>query len=190
MRNGPFSGYKRGGRRRRIHLAQRGRSAAEPIRSFSLFSSVLCFLLHRFCCRVSRRLALFVERPECVLQHLRPVLLFLCVATTGFGICSPPCSFSLYSFVPIAGCISLFVYWLVESSTYSFVVPTCAVVYTHSLFVGPCPCAIIGSLRNRFPVSVGSLSFPSFACSSVQDPRGPASFHHALANNPDILVMS
>ena len=96
-----------------------------------------------------------------------------------------PVRFRCIRSCPIAGCISLFVYWLVESSTYSFVVPTCVVVYTHSLFVGPCPCAIIGSLRNRFPVSVGSLSFPSFACSSVQDPRGPASFHHALANNPD-----
>ena len=44
---------------------------------------------------------------------------------------------------------------------------------------------VIGSLRNRSSVAIGSLPFPSFACSLVQDPRGPASFHHALANNPD-----
>ena len=82
MPNGLLTGYKRKRKKRRRHLARRGRSAAEPISELLSLFCFLCLLLHRVPVQVSWRLALFVERPECVLQHLRPVLPFLFVATS------------------------------------------------------------------------------------------------------------
>ena len=94
-----------------------------------------------------------------------------------------PVRFRCIRSCPIAGCISLFVYWLVESSTYSFVVPTCAVVYTHSLFVRLCPCATIGSLS----LSVLCLSPHSLAFRS-KTPVVPPPFTTHARNNPDNVL--
>ena len=83
MPNGPFTGYKRrGSTKKKISRAERTKccrtdfGASLSLLAFSVFCSIA------YLCRVSRRLALFVERPECVLQHLRPVLPFLFVATS------------------------------------------------------------------------------------------------------------
>ena len=83
MPNGLLTGYKRKRKKRRNGISGREDEALpNRFRSFSLTSCFLCFLLHRVPVQVSWRLALFVERPECVLQHLRPVPPFLCVAAS------------------------------------------------------------------------------------------------------------
>ena len=79
------------------------------------------------------------------------------------------------SLCPIAGCTPLITYLLEDISIYSFVASICVVVYPRSL------CCRAVSLCDPRSCVIGSLSFSSLACSSVQDPRGPASFLHALA---------
>ena len=123
MPNGLLTGYKRkrkkrrgGSRAERTKCCRTDFGASLSLLAFSVFCSIA------YLCRVSRRLALFVERPECVLQHLRPVLLFLCVATNRdrhlfaalFALLvSIPC--------PIAGCNPCLVIcsYLLHTYTYS-----------------------------------------------------------------------
>ena len=146
------------------------------------------FLLHSFCCRVSRRLALFRGSSVYVRQHLRPAFLFCASKRTEIGICPPPCSLVSYP-RPIAGCNLLFIYLLARNHKFIFVclcLPVPSPIRVLCLLGRVPVCSTVP--RNRFSVLIGSLSFSSLACSSVQDPRGPASVSHALANNPDILV--
>ena len=153
MPNGLFMSYNRGGRRRRYHLAWRGRSAAEPIRSFSLCScslSVFCSIA--FCCRVSRRLALFRGSSVYVRQHLRPVFLFCASKRTEIGICPPPCSLVSYPCPSRAVTSCSFICLLVIISLYS-----CVCVYLcRRLFVfSVCWAVSLCDPRSRV---IGSLS--------------------------------
>ena len=120
MPNGPLTSYKRGGRRRQNDLAWRGRSAAEPIRSFSLCScslSVFCSIA--YLCRFRGGPCCLEERPECDLQHLRPVFLFLCVATHRDRHLFAALFASLVSIsCPTVGCNILLCYLFAFISTY------------------------------------------------------------------------
>ena len=175
--NGLFTSYKRKRTTKKKRIS-RGEDEVLPnrFRSFSLCScslSVFCSIA--FCCRVSRRIALFRGSSVYVRQHLRPVFLFRASKRTEIGICPPPCSLVSNPRPPIVGCNTLLCYLLAFLSIYSFVVSACVVVYTRSLC---CRAVSLCDPRSRV---IGSLSFSSLACSSVQDPRGPASFLHALA---------
>ena len=89
----------------------------------------------------------------------------------------------IYS-VPIVRCIvlitRLFAYIYIR--ILSFVASTCISVCLRSL------CRRAVPLCSLWSCVIGSLSFSSLSCSSVQDPRGPASFLHALAQYHDNAV--
>ena len=144
MPNGLFMSYKRGGRRRRYHLAWRGRSAAEPIRSFSL-CSCFCFCSIASCAGFEEDLAVSRNAPSATCSTSG---LFSCFCTsrhTGIGICSPPCSFSLVSIsCPTVGCNILLCYLFAFISTYSLLcLPVLSPIRVFCV-VGPCPCVILG----------------------------------------------
>ena len=89
-------------------------------------------------------------------------------------ICAPPWVVNL---VLLFACIHKYIFVVC--------VFLCRRLSVFSVLQGPCPCVI---LRNRIfgaEPSDLSFSFSSLSCSLVQDPRGPASVSHALANNPD-----
>jgi hypothetical protein len=121
MPNGPLTSYKRRrSTKKKISRVERTKCCRTDSELLSLFLFLL--LPHRVPVQVSRRLVLFVERPECVLQHLRPVLLFLCVVTSRVRhlfaalfalLVSIPC--------PIAGCNPCLVIcsYLLHTYTYS-----------------------------------------------------------------------
>ena len=91
----------------------------EPISGLSLTPAFSVFCSIAYLCRFRGGLRCSVERPECVLQHLRPVFPFCASRHTGVGICSPPCSFSLVSIsCPTVGCNTLVCYFLAFISTY------------------------------------------------------------------------
>ena len=136
MRNGSFLSYKRRRtRKKKGSRVERTKCCRSDSGRFSL-----CFLLHSFLCRVSRRLALFRGTPECVRQHLRPAP-FLCVEANRhrhlfaalFAVRRSPFA-CIYS-VPIADCSVLitrpFAYILIH--TFSFVASNCVGVCLRSL---------------------------------------------------------
>ena len=132
MPNGLFTSYKRRGRRRRSHLAWRGRSAAEPIRSFSL-CSCFCFC-SIFLCRFRGGPCCLEERPSATCSTSGLFSCFCMSRHTGIGICSPPCSFSLVSIsCPAVGCNILLCYLSAFISTYSLLASSCVVVFPCSL---------------------------------------------------------
>ena len=145
MPNGPWTGYKRERRGRRNHLAERGRSAAEPISGFSLL-----FVLCVFCSIAS--VAGFRGGSRCSWNALSASCstsdLFSCFCAschTGIGICSPPCPFSLVpiscptegcNILPLFSCLLVFTIYI-----YIFVVASICVGVVRIVCVeGPCPC--------------------------------------------------
>ena len=120
MQTGFFLTYKRRRtRKEKGSRAERTKCCRTDSELLSLLALSLHLLLHCVPVQVSWRLALFVERPECVLQHLRPVYPFCASRHTGIGICSPPCSFPLVSIsCPAVGCNILLCYLFAFISTY------------------------------------------------------------------------
>ena len=77
---------ERGSRVERTKCCRTDFRASLSVLALSVFCSIA------FCCRVSRRLALFRGPSVYVRQHLRPVFLFPASKRTEIGICPPPCS--------------------------------------------------------------------------------------------------
>ena len=183
--NGPFSSYKRertkkkrGSRVERTKCCRTDFGASLSVLARSLFSAPSlsaagfrggsrCFE-DRPCTSgsTSDLFSCFLRRSEQRSASVRrPVR---------FSLASNPC--------PIAGCNTLICYLPAFIRIYSFVVSACVVVHTRS------PCCRAVSLCDLRSCVIGSLSFSTLACSLVQDPRGPASFSHAFANNPDNVL--
>ena len=80
MQNGHLTSYKRRrSAKKKGSRAERTKCCRTDSELLSLFLFLL--LLHRFLCRFRGGPCCLEERPECDLQHLRPVFLFLYVAT-------------------------------------------------------------------------------------------------------------
>ena len=139
MPNGLLTGYKRKRKKRRRYLARRGRSAAEPIRSFSLTSAVFCSIAYLCRFRGGSRCSWNAPSASCSTSDL--FSRFCASQQAGIGICSPPCSpfVSIY-FVPHRG-LYRFDRFFASCYKYIFVVvPICvAFLFAFSVFVGPCP---------------------------------------------------
>ena len=146
MPNGLFMGYKRGGRRREKHLAWGGRSAAEPIRSFSL-CSCFCFCSITSCAGFEEDLAVSRNAPSATCSTSGLFSRFCASRHTGIGICSPPCSFSLVSIsCPTVGCNILPRYLFAFKGTYSLLFLSVSFFVRVFCVEGPCPCVILGSV--------------------------------------------
>ena len=177
-RTAPSRAIKGGGRGRRKDLAWRGRSAADLIPDASL--SVFCSIA--FCAGFRGGSRCFEDRPSAS-GSTSDLLPFLCVEADRHRhlfaalLAVRRSLFACIYSVPIAGCsvliTHLFAYIYIR--ILSFVASTCISVCLRSL------CRRAVPLCSLWSCVIGSLSFSSLSCSSVQDPRGPASFLHAPA---------
>ena len=145
----------------------------------TLLSLIFCSIA--FLCRVSRRLALFRGSPECVRQHLRPAPFPVCRSgQASASVRRParclPLAIRLHVFCAHRG---LYSFDYLFASRFKYIFACLCLPVLASLRVLCVVRAV--SLCNPRSCVIGSLSFSSLSCSSVQDPRGPASFLHALA---------
>ena len=146
MPNGPFTSYKRERTKKKKSSRVERRKCCRTDFGASLSVLALCFLLHSF------PLQGFEEaRAASRIVRVRPAAPPTCSCFVrrseqrSASVRRPVRCLLVPSLCPIAGCNPLNTCLLVDISIYSFVAPICVVVYSCSLFVGPCPCVIFGS---------------------------------------------
>ena len=144
--NGHFTSYKRKRSKKKIS-SRVGRTkccrtdfgASLSSCSFSVFCSIayLCRFRGGPCC--------LEERPECDLQHLRPVFLFLCVETyRDRHLFAALFVFVSIYFVPTVGCNFVLCYLFAFISTYSLLFLPVSLSIRVLCVERPCPCVIRG----------------------------------------------